>query len=228
MPLLLPPREAYDLWADTYPATAHNPLMELEQSIVSRLVAQVEARRALDVGTGSGRYLPVLASTATAVVGVDLSMAMLAHVDRAALTNSRARRGPGARQPRHIVCADACTLPFRRSTFDLVNASLMVGDLADLRGWTREIARVLTARGHLVYSDFHPTWRQNGWQRTFRDANGVLHAVAFEPHSINDHLDALERAGLRVQAIREPRLKIARRDTPVVVVFHATKDLPNW
>jgi hypothetical protein len=27
-----------------------------------------------------------------------------------------------------------------------------------------------------------------------------------------------------VQAIREPRLKIARRDTPVVVVFHATKE----
>ena len=222
MPLLLPPREAYALWADTYPATAHNPLMEVEQSMVERLLVQVSATRALDLGTGSGRYLPILAAIGGSVVGVDLSMPMLAHVgDQIKVARPvRGRRTPAS----HIVCADACHLPFRRATFDLVNASLMVGDVADLYGWTREVSRVLTARGHLVYSDFHPSWRQNGWQRTFKDANGVLHAVAYVPHSIEDHLAALDQANLHVQAIREPRLKIARRDTPVVVVIHATRE----
>jgi malonyl-CoA O-methyltransferase len=222
MPLLLPPREAYDLWAETYPATAHNPLMELEQSVVVRMLEQVEARRALDVGTGSGRYLPIIAANGASVVGVDMSMAMLSRVEdgfRSSASAAGRRRG---RQ--RIICADACRLPFRRGLFDLVNASLMVGDVADLPGWMREISRVLTPRGHLVYSDFHPSWRQNGWQRTFRDANGVLHAVAFQAHSIDDHLASLEQAGLHVLAIREPRLKIARRDTPVVVVFHATRE----
>jgi hypothetical protein len=57
--------------------------------------------------------------------------------------------------------------------------------------------------------------------------------VSFEPHAIDDHLAALERAGLAVQAIREPRfkdddpsVKEFRRqwgNPPVVAVFHAVK-----
>jgi SAM-dependent methyltransferase len=124
------------------------------------------------------------------------------------------------------ICADACRLPFRRATFDVVNASLMVGDVASLCRWTAEMARVLVIGGHLVYSDFHPTWSANGWQRTFRDAAGAVRAVAFEPHPIEDHLAALDAAGLTVRAIREPRLRIGRRDEPVLAIFHAVKERP--
>jgi SAM-dependent methyltransferase len=212
-------RAAYELWADAYPAVAHNPLMRVEQSIVEPILSQLRALRALDVGTGSGRYLPLLRSTGAAVVaGVDFSIAMLTH-------------GPRAGK----VCGDACHLPFRRSVFDVVNASLMVGDIDDLDGWTREMARVLAPGGHLVYSDFHPSWAQHGWSRTFRSASGAIHDVAFHAHSIDGHLDALERAGLRVRAIREPRFKdqgdagvkaFRRRwgNPQVVVVFHAVKE----
>ena len=210
MATLLTPQAAYELWADTYDASAHNPLMRAEQAVVERVLQSITASRALDVGTGSGRYLPLLAATGAAVVGVDLSMAML-------------RRSGGP--PR--ICADACALPFRPAVFQVVNASLMVGDVVDLSAWTREMARVLTPRGHLVYSDFHPTWIAEGWQRTFRDASGVLRAVRFEPHTIEDHLAALEAAGLSVRAIREPKLAIKRRSLRVLAVFHAVKPDPR-
>jgi SAM-dependent methyltransferase len=124
-------------------------------------------------------------------------------------------------------------LPFRRAAFDLINASLMVGDVRDLDAWSREMARTLTRGGHLIYSDFHPSWARHGWRRTFRDSDGQTHEVSFEPHAIDDHLAALERAGLAVQAIREPRfkdddpsVKEFRRqwgNPPVVAVFHAVK-----
>ena len=208
---LLPPRAAYELWADTYPATAHNPLMRTEQDVVAPLLARVPAQRALDVGTGSGRYVPLLkASGATEVIGVDFSLAMLA-------------RGGGPAR----VCADACRLPFKRAAFDLLNASLMVGDVADLRAWTCEMARVLRTGGHLVYSDFHPSWAQRGWSRTFRSSDGELHSVSFNAHTIEEHQAALEQAGFHVLAIREPRLHsfLRRWDNPkVVVVFHAVKE----
>ena len=138
MPLLLQPRDAYDLWAETYPATAHNPLMQAEQSVVARLLAQVEAKRALDVGTGSGRYLSVLASTGASVVGIDRSMPMLAHVDTGADSTCRPWPAANRHASPYVVCGDACALPFRRATFDLVNASLMVGDLPDLRRWAQK------------------------------------------------------------------------------------------
>jgi malonyl-CoA O-methyltransferase len=218
----LPPRAAYELWADTYPAMAHNPLMRAEQEVVEPLLSQIRAKRALDVGTGSGRYRPVLEATgASVVLGLDFSLAMLS-------------RGRGRRR----VCGDACRLPFKRAMFDLINASLMVGDVADLGEWTREMARALCVGGHLVYSDFHPSWAQRGWSRTFRSADGELHSVSFNAHLIEDHLAALEKAGLRVRAIREPRLgsqkdgtepgiKAFRRrwgNPQVVVVFHAVTE----
>jgi SAM-dependent methyltransferase len=218
MPAPLEPRAAYELWAPTYPAVAHNPLMRVEQAIVEPLIAKLRAPRALDVGTGSGRYLPVLrAGGARVVVGIDFSLAMLTR---------------GARIGR--VCADACRLPFRRSAFDLVNASLMVGDVGDLDAWTREMARVLAVGGHLVYSDFHPSWARHGWSRTFRTRDGTQHDVAFHTHAIEEHLSVLESAGLQVAAIREPRfnddadpdVKAFRRrwgNPPVVVVFHAMR-----
>jgi malonyl-CoA O-methyltransferase len=215
-------REAYELWAESYPPLAHNPLMRIEQDVVGPLLAHIRARRALDVGTGSGRYVPMLKATGAAtVLGVDFSLAML----------RRGAEAPGR------VCGDACRLPFKRAAFDLVNASLMVGDIADLGAWTREMARVLATGGQLVYSDFHPSWVQRGWSRTFKSADGATHDICFNPHAIDDHLAALERAGFSVRAIREPRFNPTHGEEPgilafrrrwgnpqVVVVFHAVKE----
>jgi malonyl-CoA O-methyltransferase len=215
-------REAYELWAETYPPVAHNPLMRVEQDTVAPLLGHLRATRALDVGTGSGRYVPLLEETGAAVTAVDFSQAML-------------RRGGSAAGR---VCGDARRLPFKRAAFDLVNASLMVGDVDDLGAWTREMARVLVTGGHLVYSDFHPSWAQRGWARTFRSADGALHDVSFNPHAIDEHLEALACAGLRVRTIREPRFDARRNvaepgiqafrrrwgNPQVVVVFHAVKE----
>jgi SAM-dependent methyltransferase len=226
--MTLPAQDAYELWAATYPPVAHNPLMRVEQEAVESLLAHIRATRALDVGTGSGRYVPLLEAAGASVLGIDFSLAML----RRPWTELGADAVRSGR-----VCGDARRLPFRRGAFDLVNASLMVGDIADLGEWSREIARVLTAGGHLVYSDFHPSWAQRGWTRTFRDAFGTLHDISFNAHSIEDHLAALAAAGFRVRTIREPRFNSPRDESEpgikafrrrwgnpqVVAVFHAVK-----
>jgi malonyl-CoA O-methyltransferase len=215
----LNPKDAYELWADHYPPVAHNWLMRTEQSVVEPILTHLCPKRALDLGTGSGRYIPILESTgARVVVGVDFSLAMLA-------------RG---RDKKRRICADACQLPFRRSAFDLINASLMMGDVTDLGECLRAMSRVLSSHGHVVYSDFHPSWSQNGWRRTFQLQSGRICEIAIEPHTIDDHLCALDEAGLHVQAIREPRLPhnnepsalaFRRRwgNPPVVVVIHALR-----
>jgi malonyl-CoA O-methyltransferase len=202
----MPAREAYGLWADTYPPWPHNPLMQAEQAVVAPLIAAAAPRTALDVGTGTGRYLPHLRDAgAGVVVGVDLSLAMLSRHTQAA----------------HRVCADACRLPFPDASFDLVLSSLMVGDIERLPEWTCEAARVLAPGGHLIYSDFHPAWSIEGWRRTFRTREGQLVELEYFPHAIDEHLSALKLAALGVRTIREPRL--AGRKAPVVVALHAVK-----
>jgi malonyl-CoA O-methyltransferase len=221
IPRTVPVHDAYELWAPTYPPVAHNPLMRTEQEVFETLLRGLHVRRALDVGTGSGRYLPLLAATGASVVaGVDFSRAMLAQ------GRARAR----------LVCGDARRLPFRRDLFDLVIAALMIGDVDDLSGCVREMAGTLMRGGHLMYSDFHPSWAFNGWRRTFRTDDGETLAVPYAPHSIEEHLDAIASAGLQVVAVREPRLngdgadpavKAFRRkwgNPPVVVIFHAVKE----
>jgi malonyl-CoA O-methyltransferase len=206
----LTPQEAYGLWADTYPPWPHNPLMQAEQSVVVPLIAAAQPRRALDVGTGTGRCLPLLAAAgARLVVGVDLSPVML----------ERGRRGRGPAP--FMICADACRLPFFDASFDVVSSSLMAGDVEDLGGWLREASRVLARGGSLIYSDFHPSWAERGWQRTFRTTDGQLFELPYRPHTIEQHLALLESASLGIRTIREPR--VSAGTAPVVAVFHALK-----
>ena len=238
----LPAREAYALWAGSYPPVPHNPLMQTEQAIVAPIIRSTSPRRALDVGTGSGRYLPLLVATgARVVVGVDFSLPML----RAGCSGADGRPGPADAGGADVsaagtvprVCGDACRLPFRDATFDLVSSSLMVGDVADLARWVGEVARVTAPGGHLVYSDFHPSWATGRWRRTFQTADGRSFEVAYFPHTIAEHLRVLADRSFDVRAIREPRLearngaarlaRIGRRPAPVVVVFHAVKRGPG-
>jgi malonyl-CoA O-methyltransferase len=202
----LDPQQAYALWADAYPPTAHNPLMLTEQAIVAPMIQSARPKRAVDVGTGTGRYLPLLRQAgARLVVGVDLSAAML-------------KRNPAEGR---IIQADACRLPIADASVDLVCSSLMGGDVQHVHEWTREASRILAPDGHLIYSDFHPSWSEHGWTRTFRTMDDRLLEVTFHPHAIEDHLSALEDAGLRVDTIREPRLPSG--SPPVVVILHAVK-----
>jgi len=203
---MLPAQEAYAIWAESYPPRPHNPLMEAEQSTVAAILAPLSSRRALDVGTGSGRNLPLLASSgARLVCGIDFSMPML----------SKDASG------RSRVCGNACALPFRDAGFDLITSSLMMGDISDLAHCVGEIARVLARSGHLVYSDFHPLWAAANGRRTFESSDGRSFEIAYCPHTIPAHLAHLDRHGLDVLAVHEAH--VPQQDVPVVAVFHAVK-----
>ena len=198
--------DGYERWAPVYPAHPHNPLMAAEAGVVSALIRSTAPRRALDVGTGTGRNLATLCEAgASCVTGVDLSASMLRH--------------GGSACPR--VRGDAQQLPFATAAFDVVTSSLMCGDVSDLGAWLGEAARVLAPGGHLIYSDFHPSWTVAGWRRTFRSEDGREYELPFFPHTIEAHLEQLASHGLEVRAIREPR--VAARRHAVVVVLHATR-----
>ncbi|HEY7697432.1 MAG TPA: class I SAM-dependent methyltransferase [Vicinamibacteria bacterium] len=195
----------YALWAETYPPHAHNELMRIEEKAMEALWKRLSAGRALDLGTGTGRNLALLAARGVgARVGVDRSLAML----------KRAEAGGAL-----LVAGDAAAIPFASGAFDLVLASLMAGDLARLSGFTREASRVLRRGGSLVYSDFHPSWAERKWERTFESADGRKWRIPYHPHGLDDHRAALDAASLEAAAVLEPLLG----DVPVLVVLHAVK-----
>jgi SAM-dependent methyltransferase len=227
-PRTLPAPEAYTLWAANYPPWPHNPLMRAEQAAVAAILRTTSPTRALDIGTGSGRYLPLLvAAGARIVVGIDLSMTMLTWRNR-----PEALRAGEAVLTAPRMRGDACRLPFRDASWDLVNASLMVGDIQNLGAWMHEIGRVLMPGGHLIYSDFHPSWARHGWRRTFETPDGSSVAIPYFAHAIAEHQTTLNDHRFDVSAIHEVRLtgdhaaEPLDAHTPVVVVFHALKRAP--
>jgi ubiquinone/menaquinone biosynthesis C-methylase UbiE len=234
---LLETRDAYARWAAVYPARPHNALMRAEQRVMESVLGTigasaatatpgaVDAVRALDVGTGTGRYRAVLArSGGCQIVGVDFSWEML--------------RAGAADPARGLVCGDATALPFADAAFDLTLASLMVGDISDLSRWVGELDRVLRPGGHLVYSDFHGSWAGDGWRRTLQDRSGRTYEIPYHARSVEQHWDALEAFGFVVSQVREiglesetgPEADAFRRrwgNPPVAIVVHARRAMPK-
>lgn len=102
----------------------------------------------LDLGTGTGRMLEVLAPLAARAVGVDASADMLAvaraNLDRAGVGNAQVRLG------------DIHHLPFQRNGFDVVTIHQVLHYLDEPERAIAEAARVLRPGGRLVIVDFAP------------------------------------------------------------------------
>jgi malonyl-CoA O-methyltransferase len=203
--------EGYALWAATYPRAPENGLMAVEQEAVLGLLGEVAGASALDVGCGSGRYAALLrVRGAASVAALDLSHPMLA----------RAREvGAG------VVRGHAARLPFRDGCFDVAVCALVLGHLPGLDAALGELARVLRRGGVLVYSDVHERGARAGWRRTFRAADGRVHAIRYLAWSRGEHLAACTRAGLAVDGVAEPVVEApgAFRGWPAAVVVRCRR-----
>lgn len=102
----------------------------------------------LDVGTGTGRMLELLAPQADRALGIDQSPQMLGiardRLGRAGLRNAQLRQG------------DIFALPVERDAFDLVIVHQVLHYLDDPSRALREAARTLHPGGRLLVVDFAP------------------------------------------------------------------------
>ena len=102
----------------------------------------------VDLGTGTGRILELLADRGKQLVGVDQSRDMLAiaraHIERAALKHVQIRQ------------ADIYALPFADGTADLVTLHQVLHFLDDPQSALMEARRIMKPGGQLLIVDFAP------------------------------------------------------------------------
>ncbi len=161
------------------------PAREVREELLSRIgFFGIDPKVVLDLGAGTGQAAAALRRRfrRAHVVALDLSPAMLAIA---------ARR---ARWPRRFtrVAGDACALPLRQGSCDLVVANLALPWCVDPDRALAEMRRVLTPRGLLLFSTLGTA--------TLRELRESWATVDRSPH-VHDFIDmhdlgsALARAG---------------------------------
>lgn len=123
------------------------PEAAIEQAILDHVRGQ-HFERIVDLGTGTGRMLTLLAPHCTEAEGLDLSHDMLsvarANLNRAEVRNARVRQG------------DVTETPFEPSSADLVIVHQVLHYLEQPEDLLTEAARVLKPGGQLLVVDFAP------------------------------------------------------------------------
>jgi len=141
-------KAAYDEVADTYvedvKSNAYNA--ELEFPATSSLIPDVDGKRVLDAGCGTGFYTKWLVKQGADVLGIDVSDEMLSHAveqvgDRAEF--KQADLG----EPLDFVAANS---------FDGIVSALALSYIRDWEQVFSEFNRILTSGGFLVFSTGHP------------------------------------------------------------------------
>jgi len=119
---------------------------EIERALVHHL--PLNAKRLLDIGTGTGRLLEVLAPKVEHAIGIDQSREMLALA-----RNNLARGGIDNAEVRQ---ADMYALPFEGQSFDVVTIHHVLHYADDPAAALAEAARVTKPGGVVLVVDFSP------------------------------------------------------------------------
>jgi cytosine/adenosine deaminase-related metal-dependent hydrolase len=187
------PKDGYRLASQSYDAEP-NPMLSLEQRFLERLLPPVAGLDVVDLGCGTGRCLAALARKAPrTLVGVDFSPEMLGQ--------ARRKLGDAAR----LVVADCSTLPFPRSSADLILGSFLTSYLQDFAQFAEQVRRLLRPGGVVFITDLHPaTTAKLGWRRGFR-VDGSFVDIACYSRPIEQIVKMFENLGLQADAVLEPQ-----------------------
>jgi ubiquinone/menaquinone biosynthesis C-methylase UbiE/DNA-binding transcriptional ArsR family regulator len=121
---------------------------EAVETAIRDMVGPAPLEALLDLGTGTGRMLELLAPQANRAIGVDQSPQMLSvarvRIEKAGLRNVGLRQG------------DLYALPVARDSNDLVVIHQVLHYLDDPARAIREAARVLRPSGRMLVVDFAP------------------------------------------------------------------------
>jgi SAM-dependent methyltransferase len=201
----------YDAIAHFYESVVGDDLTDPVTSALLDMVPALHGAKVLDVGCGHGRVARELARRGAAVIGVDVSRALL---DKARAAERREPLGVSYLEL-DVTEEDA----LRGERFDGVIAHFALSDVDNLDGALTTIARVIRDGGWFVLSILHPcfpgwdddapsSWPPDcgyyaeGWwlasNTGFRGRVGANHRM------LSTYLNGLADHDLRIEHVEEP------------------------
>jgi ubiquinone/menaquinone biosynthesis C-methylase UbiE len=151
--------EAYDLWSNTYDFQPGNLMLDLDELLVTHLLAQVDlsGKTIIDVGCGTGRHWSKLQEkTPASIIGFDVSAGMLKKLQV---------KFPGALT---MQTSDNLLRGLPDCSVDFLLTTLTIAHIRNPEEAIQSWSRVLKKEGHVLLTDFHPEMLQKGGRRSFQ------------------------------------------------------------
>jgi len=182
---------AYTQWAATYDAD-RNLTRDLDQIVTRTVLADRCYRSILEIGCGTGKNTPLLASIGDQVHAIDFSEGMLAQA-RAKVLDANVS----------FAIADLTQRwPAADQSMDLVVCNLVLEHINDLSFIFAEASRTLMNTGHFFVCELHPFKQYLGSKAVFEREQARIELPAFV-HHISDFLDAAAAAGFTFVSCKE-------------------------
>lgn len=186
---------AYDDWAETYDID-QNRTRDLAAETLRQVNLNLDGRKVIEVGCGTGRNTAWLAESAGEIVGLDFSVEMLAR--------ARARvKDPRVRFLQHDARS---TWPLADSSADVVIAMLILEHVAEPKTVFAEAARVLTSGGEFFVCELHPMRQLAGGQAQFSNKEtGERTRVTAFLHDVSEYVNTGLSLGFELKHLGEWR-----------------------
>jgi ubiquinone/menaquinone biosynthesis C-methylase UbiE len=186
---------AYNDWAETYDIV-QNHTRDLAAKVLRQLNLNLDGRKVVEVGCGTGRNTTWLAERAAEIVGLDFSEEMLAQA-RSRVNDPRVR----------FIQHDArMTWPLADSSADVVIAMLILEHVEKLEPVFAEAARVLNNGGQFFLCELHPMRQLTGGQAQFSNTRtGERQLISAFLHDVSDYVNAGLSSGLKLEHMGEWR-----------------------
>jgi len=155
-----------DRWHSSYTEFGDSNRQYLIDPTLFRILGEVKGKRILDAGCGNGYLCRLLSKKDAEVVGVDISKKFIE------IAESIEKKEPMGVE---YYVGSICDLSmFKDGVFDAIVSNIVLCDLQDIEQALKELHRVLTVGGKLVFSIMHPCFSSPpvcGWVRKPMDSD---------------------------------------------------------
>jgi ubiquinone/menaquinone biosynthesis C-methylase UbiE len=185
-------QSAYNRWAAQYDLD-QNKTRDLEALALRQTLCGQSFDSCLEIGCGTGKNTPFLASIARHVTAVDFSAEML--------NQASAKVTAGNVDFHQADIVEPWTFAADRR-FDLVTFSLVLEHVEHLDPIFRETAAHIAARGQIYLGELHPFKQYTGAKARFETPAGTTVVNCFN-HHVSDFTTAAAEQGFSIAAVKE-------------------------
>ena len=184
-------QDAYTDWSSTYDSD-RNLTRDLDQRVARAELNRFRCKSILELGCGTGKNTPMLASIGEHVHALDFSPGMIEMARAKVISPSVTFEIADITKP----------WPSKDHSFDLIVCNLVLEHIDDLNFIFSEASRVLVTGGHFFVCELHPFRQYLGTQARFQRADNTKHIAAFT-HHITDFTNAALANGLILKKVKE-------------------------